>query len=165
MLENCYYWGQWFLTCENIRFSSLFATGDVSRGGSSATQRQKFHTDYANQCLHNKSGSHGVPNINLSNFTCLLVDFGKVLCSSANELQQNSNASSREEYIPQILTVLLEILRVYIWPLWPFVFWLSFINNSQNNVTTPSTNQRFWPDSSRNVPRGEERGETNVFAG
>ena len=47
-------------------------------------------------------------------FTCLLVDFGKMLCSSANELQQNSNASPREEYIPQILTVLLEILRVYI---------------------------------------------------
>ena len=30
-----------------------------------------------------------------------LVDFGKVLCSSANKLQQNLNASSREEYIPQ----------------------------------------------------------------
>ena len=103
-----------FLACENIRSSSLFAAVDVSRGGTSATQRQKFHTDDANQCLHNKSGSHGVPNINLSNFTCLLVDFGKVLCSSANELQQNSNASSREDYIPQILTVLLEILRVYI---------------------------------------------------
>ena len=73
----------------------------------SATQRQKFHTDKANQCLHN---SHGVPNINLSIFMCLMVDFGKVLCSSADELQQNSNASS----IPQILTVLLEILRVYI---------------------------------------------------
>ena len=68
----------------------------------------------ANQCLHNKSGSHGVADTNLSNFTCLLVDFGNMLCSSANELQQNSNASSREEYIPQILTVLLEILRVYI---------------------------------------------------
>ena len=66
------------LGCENIRFSSLFAAGNVSRGGKSATQRQKFHTDDANQCLHNKSGSHGVPNINLSNFTCLLVDFGKV---------------------------------------------------------------------------------------
>ena len=102
------------LACENIRFSSLFAAGNVSRGGTSATQRQKFHTDDVNQCLHNKSGSHGVPNTNLSNFTCLLVDFGKVLCSSANELQQNSNASSREDYIPQILTVLLEILRVYI---------------------------------------------------
>ena len=98
--------GQW-VACENIRFSSLFAAGDVSRGGTSATQRQKFHTDDANQCLHNKSGSHGVPNTNLSNFTCLLVDFGKVLCSSANELQQNSNACSREDYIPQILTVLL----------------------------------------------------------
>ena len=98
--------GQW-VACENIRFSSLFAAGDVSRGGTSATQRQKFHTDDANQCLHNKSGSHGVPNTNLSNFACLLVDFGKVLCSSANELQQNSNACSREDYIPQILTVLL----------------------------------------------------------
>ena len=87
---------------------------DVSRRGTSATQRQKFHTDDANQCLHNKSSSHGVPNTNLSNFMCLLVDFGKVLSSSANELQQNSNASSREDYIPQILTVLLEILRVYI---------------------------------------------------
>ena len=87
---------------------------DVSRGGTSATQRQKLHTDDVNQCLHNKSGSHGAPNANLFNFTFLLVDFGKVLCSSANELQQNSNASSREDYIPQILTVLLEIHRVYI---------------------------------------------------
>ena len=26
-------------------------------------------------------------------FTCFLVDFGEVLCSSANELLQNSNAS------------------------------------------------------------------------
>ena len=103
-----------FLACENIRFSTLFAAGDVSRGETSATQRQEFHTDDANQCLHNKSGSHGVPNTNLSNFTCLLVDFGKVVCSSANKLQRNSNASSREDYIPQILTVLLEIHRVYI---------------------------------------------------
>ena len=102
------------VACENIRFSSLLAAGDVSRGRTSATQGQKFHTDDANQCLHNKSGSHGVPNIILSNFTCLLVDFGKVLRLSANELQQNSNASSREHYILQILTVLLEILRVYI---------------------------------------------------
>ena len=102
------------VACESIRFSSLFAAGDVSRAGTSATQRQKFHTDDANQFSHNKSGSHGVPKTNLSNFTCLLVDFGKVLCSSANELQQISNASSREDYIPQTLTVLLEILRVYI---------------------------------------------------
>ena len=33
-LENCS-----SLACENIRFSSLFAAGDVSRGGTSATQR------------------------------------------------------------------------------------------------------------------------------
>ena len=34
-----------YVACENIRFSSLFAAGDVSRGGTSVTQRQKFHTD------------------------------------------------------------------------------------------------------------------------
>ena len=75
------------------------------------TQQQKFHTDDANQSLHNKFGSHGVPNINLSHFTSLMVNFSKVLCSSANELQQNSNAFSRKDYIPQMLAVLLEILR------------------------------------------------------
>ena len=47
-----------------------------------------------NQCLHNKSDSHGVPNENLFDFWILLVDSGKVLCSSANELQQNLNATS-----------------------------------------------------------------------
>ena len=44
---------QFGLACENIRFSSLFAAWDVLRGGTSATQRQKFHTDDANQCLTN----------------------------------------------------------------------------------------------------------------
>ena len=43
-------------------------------------------------CLHSKSGSHVVLNITLSNFTCLMVDFGKVSCSSANELPQDSNS-------------------------------------------------------------------------
>ena len=62
----------------------------------------EFHTDDANQCLHKESGSHGVSNINLSNFARLLVDFGEVLCSSANELQQNSNTSSREDYSKNI---------------------------------------------------------------
>ena len=102
------------LACENSRFSSLFAPGDVSPGGTSAIQRQKFHTLDINQCLHNISGSHEVPHPNLINFTFLLVDFTKMSCLSANELQQNSNASSREEYIPPILTVFLEIYRVYI---------------------------------------------------
>ena len=32
--------------------------------GTSARQRQKFHTDDVNYCLHNKSGSHGLPNVN-----------------------------------------------------------------------------------------------------
>ena len=91
-----------------IAAEGRFATRNVS------TQRQKFHTDDINQRFHNKSGSHGVPNANLFNFTFLLVDFGKVLCLSANELQQKSNATAREYYIPQTLTVLLKIHHVYI---------------------------------------------------
>ena len=113
---------------------------NVSWGRTSVTQGQKFHTDDVNQCLHNKWGSHGVSNANLFNFTFLLVDFGKVLCSSVNELQLNSNVSSREDYIPQLLAVLLEIHRVYIWPLGPFVFCLSFVNTVWNNEITLSTN-------------------------
>ena len=66
-----------FLAFENISFSMLFTAGDVLRGGTSATQRQKFHTDDANQCLLNKSGSHGVPNVNLFNFRFLLVNLVK----------------------------------------------------------------------------------------
>ena len=54
-----------FLISYSLRkqpFSSLFAAGDVSRGGKSATRRQKFHTDDVNQCFHNKFGFHGVRN-------------------------------------------------------------------------------------------------------
>ena len=59
--------------------------------------------------------TQAIPNTNLCNFMCPLVDFGKVLCSSAKELQQNSNPSSREDYIQQqILTFLSEILHIYI---------------------------------------------------
>ena len=82
---------------QNSRFSLLFTPKDISQGGISATQGQKLHTDDINQCLHNKSGSHWVPNACLFNFRFLQVNFGKVLCSSANELQQNSNAPSRED--------------------------------------------------------------------
>ena len=52
--------------CEN---SPLLAAGNVSRGGTSATLRQKFHTHDVNQYLHNKSGSHGVPNAHLFDLT------------------------------------------------------------------------------------------------
>ena len=75
-------------------------------GGTFATQQQKFHTDDVNQCLHNKFGSHGVPVVNLFDFLFLLVNQGKVLCSFMSKLQQNSDAFSKQEYIPGILTVL-----------------------------------------------------------
>lgn len=49
------------------------------------------YSNDVNQCLYYKSGLHGVPNINLFDFMLLLVDYGKVLCSTVNELQQNSD--------------------------------------------------------------------------
>ena len=38
------------LPCQNICISLPFAAVDVSRGGTSATQRQKFHTDDVKIC-------------------------------------------------------------------------------------------------------------------
>ena len=84
--------------CKYSRFSLLLAATEVStRGTSRPDQRQKFHTHDVNQCLHNKSESHGVLNINLFDLMFLLVNFDKVFCSTANEFQQNSGASSKEE--------------------------------------------------------------------
>ena len=81
------------LACENIRFSALFAAGTFrAEERLRLSDRNSIPFD-ENQCLHNKSGSHGVPNINLSHLS-LIVDFATVLCSSANEFQQNSKASS-----------------------------------------------------------------------
>ena len=71
------------LAFENSRFSSLFSARDVSRGGTSATQRQKFHGDDVNQYLHNTSGSYGVPHPNLFNFTFPLIDFTRGFFLSA----------------------------------------------------------------------------------
>ena len=101
-------------------------------------------------------------------------------CMSANKLQQNSNASSREDYIPQILTVLLEIHRIYIWPLPPFVCHLWTIAKTIELLCWPiSASDRILDrcdvfsmeflslscrrSSSQNFPNGQERGETAAF--
>ena len=113
------------LACENSRFSSLLATWDVSRGGTSATQRQKFHTNDVNQCLHNISGSHGVPNTNLFNFTFLLVDFGKVLCSSTTPAKLKCFLQ-RRLYSTNVDCFVRDSSRLHL----TFVaFCLSFVNN------------------------------------
>ena len=54
----------------SLRFQ--VATWDILLGGTSATQRQKFHTDCIDGCLPYKSGSPWVPNANLFNFSFLL---------------------------------------------------------------------------------------------
>ena len=82
------------LACENIRFFSLFATGNISRGGTSATQRSVL-----------------------------------LICQRAPVKLK----CFFWRLYSTILTVLLEILRAYMWSLWPFVFCLSFVNNSLNN--------------------------------
>ena len=84
---------------QNCCLSLLLVTWDILPGEMSAPQQQNLDNDDINQSLHiNKSGSHGVPNVHLFSYM--------VLGLSANELQQNSNASSRKECIPQILTIL-----------------------------------------------------------
>ena len=103
-------------------------------------QRLRLSDDDVNQCLHNKTDSHGVLNANLFNFTFLWSFLVLVLCLSAKELQQNSNASSREDYTPKNIDRFVRDSSRLCLTLWPFVFCLSFVNNSYDNETTPSTN-------------------------
>ena len=90
------------LACENIRFSSLFAAGDVSRGGTSATQRKKFHTDNADDALlrievnrlyrlitvvdHKLCSSRDTVNLLFVSLTSLLISFAVflILCMLRN---------------------------------------------------------------------------------
>jgi len=96
---------------------------------------------------------------------------GRVLCSSANELQQISSASSREDYIPQTLTVcfvafcLLSVNRKQ---------WLQQCNYSVDQsavltgfyvISVEFLSLSCRRSSARNVPNGEERREMDVFAG
>ena len=66
-----------------------------------------LHTCYANQCLHNKSGCHGVPNVNLFDFMFLQVNYGfifQLFCERASEKLRC--LFSKEEYILGILSFL-----------------------------------------------------------
>ena len=138
------------------------------------TQRRKFHTDDANRCLHNKSGSHGVPNINLSNFTCLLVNFGKVLCC----VHLPMSSSETQMLLPE-----KTIFHKYGLFCQRFFAFTDDVKSVRNPVRSAdwSTEQLHCfssclrmteflslsrrRSSARNVPIGEERGETDVFAG
>ena len=82
------------VTCNSSRLSLLLVAQGILPGAMFAPQLQKLHCDDINQCLQLciKSGSHGVPNVYVSPDQC-----GKVLCSSANKLQLNSNVSANEE--------------------------------------------------------------------
>ena len=55
--------------------------------------------------LRDRSGIHGVPNVNLFDFMFLLVDYVNVLCSTAMLF-------CKEKYIPEILTVDLPSLHL-----------------------------------------------------
>ena len=100
-------------SCINSRFSSLLAVEDVSRGGTSAPQRQKCHSDDVNQCLHNKSGSH-----RLEMQICSILRFSwSILVKCYVHLRTSCSKSqmllSREEYTPQILAV-IDSSRLYL---------------------------------------------------
>ena len=75
------------------------------------------------QKLYNKSGNHGVPDANLFNVTFLLVDFGQgLIVFICKRAPAKFKCSYREDFIPQVLTGLIQIHRVY--------FVLSFVHDS-----------------------------------
>lgn len=95
------------MACENSRLSSLLDAGDVSPEGSSAPQREKFHTDDVSQSLHNLSGSHGV-----SNAICSILFFSWSIMAKFCVLLRTSSSKTqmlslkKNIIIPGILTFL-----------------------------------------------------------
>ena len=61
--------------------------------------------------LYNKSGCDGVPNANLFHFMFFLVDFGKVLCSSVNELHLHIVRDSLRLHLTFAAFCLLSVIR------------------------------------------------------
>ena len=79
----------------------------------SSSQRQKFYTDDTNHHVY-------IINLVVMGFQIYICPILRVFwlslvkCCVHLAMSPSETASSREDYITQILTVLLEILRVYI---------------------------------------------------
>ena len=132
------------LACENSRFSSLFAAWDVSRGETSATQRQKFHTVDVNQCLHNKSGSHGVPNADLFNLRFSWSILVKCFVHLRTSSRKTEMLLLEKNIIHKYWLFCYRFIAYKNLTFVAFCLLMSFVNNSSNNVTTLSSNQRLW---------------------
>ena len=118
------------LTCENCHFSSFLAAGNVVQGRTSATQWQKFHTDDINNVyIINLVQSLG----SKCKFVQFYISPGRFwksvvfICEWA--AAKLKCFFSRRLYSTNI-DCFVRILRLYIWPFWPLVFCLSFVNNS-----------------------------------
>ena len=116
-------------------------------------QWQKFQTDDIIKCLHNRSKYSyfcRAPNVNLFDFLFLLVDYGKVLCSSANKLQQTRMPLLRRIYLQEYWLFCSRFITFTfdLYGLLSFVF----VNNSKNNITTMSANQSSWLGSGLILP-------------
>ena len=159
-----------FTAYENIRFSSLFAAGDVSRGGTSATQRQKFHTDDV------KSVQNPVRSANnwLTEYYIVLVIVYECQTKDKRPQRSNVNAKNLEQKSQYLWNI--RFSRRSVWVLLELVGrWTQHITKIDqktrkigqiciwNPMTTGFISCRR--SFSRNVPSGEEWGETDVFAG
>ena len=86
---------------------------DVSRGRTSASQRQKSHTDDVNKFLNPVVMGYQMQICSILRFSW------SIFAKCCVHLRMNSSKpqmllKSREAYIPQTLAALLEIHRVYI---------------------------------------------------
>ena len=175
------------LACENIRFSSLFATGDVSRGETSATQRQKFHTDDV-KSVRNPVRSADWPTEQLHCFsyclrmTDIIQKATKVKCKREESLTKQSifveYSVLQKKHLsfagarwlmnttlyqnrPEDTQNSENWTKLY---LEPHDYWIYYVNidlRHQYGISAPES-QTFLLAK---VPTGEERGETDVFAG
>ena len=121
----------------------------------------------------------GDSNANMFNFTVPLVDFGKVLCSFANKLQQNSNPFL-EKYIYHTFWLFCHRFIAFIFEIMSVIHKQWLVQYDYSNVQS-ALMTGFWTDFMSSVwnfcrwaadvppremsPSGDEGGEMSVFAG
>ena len=98
---------------------AVLTTGNVLRGVTSATHWQKFHTYVTHKV--------NVCKLKIWFSPCSILHFPWLILENCC-VQQISNTSSREEYIPQILTVFVIDSSCL------HLTCLSFVNNSWNHI-------------------------------
>ena len=140
-----------FTTCKYSQ-QSLIASSSLLgyfSCNTSALWPKKFHTNDQNQCLHDKSGSHGVLDANLIKFPFLPLSNHNILSFSNLAPMKSSNSSGQANVFIGNRCFKADSVHQYTWFLRVFVLCLLFVNRSKQLRAPEQSTDRLIPSKSK----------------